>query len=269
VIANPTCPSEAEVKAELVRLGAERSTYPEISFTGGRMRVVLRGRDGATVGSREVEAPAACRERATVTAVLVATWLGIWPEAPVSASPSPPTLPAPPPAPVLMSAVRRTEIGLAVAGGYDGNAAAWAVAIELRRRMAGPWRAWIGLTSTGERERNVGSAMAGYTRPALEMGPAVRLLHGRAQLEVGASARLGAVVVRGKDLPISHLKIHPVPGAASNLRLIWVGEQLSPFIVTTGSYWFGRQQLTLDDDAATADLPRWNAEVGLGLLWAR
>jgi hypothetical protein len=35
------------------------------------------------LGSREVEAPASCHERATVAAVLVATWMGVWPEGPM------------------------------------------------------------------------------------------------------------------------------------------------------------------------------------------
>lgn len=160
-------------------------------------------------------------------------------------------------------------MGLAVTGAYDGSAAAWGAAIELRRQVVGPWRAWVGLTSTSERERGVGPALAGYTRPAIEMGPAFRLLRGRLQAEIGGSARLGLAILRGKDMPVTHLKMHVVPGMASNLRLVLAREKLSPFIIATGGYWFARQQLTLDDDAAaTADLPHWDAGVGLGLLWA-
>jgi len=101
------------------------------------------------------------------------------------------------------------------------------------------------------------------------MGPAFRLLRGRLQAEIGASARLGVAILRGKDMPITHLKMHAVPGMASNLRLVLAGEHFSPFIIATGGYWIARQQLTLDgDDAATAELPHWDAGVGLGLLWA-
>jgi hypothetical protein len=268
-----SCPSEAEVAAELFRLGAEQGSHPEISFEGDRMRVVLHGRDGATVGSREVEAPARCHERATVAAVLVATWMGIWPEGPKPVGPPPPpvvTQSPPPPvtAPAPTAPGRRTEVGLALTGAHDGNAAAWGVAIEVRRRLVGPWRAGVGLTSTSERDRGVGPAFGGYTRPALEMGPALRFLHGRVQAEIGASARLGIVVLRGKDMPVTYRKMHAAAGMASNLRLVLAGEQFSPFIIATGSYWFGRQQLELDDDVATADLPHWDAGVGLGLLWA-
>jgi hypothetical protein len=267
-----SCPSHAEVEAELIRLGAERGTYPEIAFEGSRMRVVLRGRDGAMLGSREVEAPAACHERATVAAVLVGTWMGIWP---VGSEPTRPPAgqvgtPAPRPQSIVSATprARRTEIGLAATGDYDGNASAWGVAVEVRRRLAGPWRAGVGVISTSERDLAVGPGLGGYTRPSFELSSALRLLHGRVQVEIGASARLGIAILRGKELPVTHRKLHPAAGMASDLRLVLQSEQFSPFIVATGSYWFGRQELTLDDDRAVATVPRWDVGLGLGLLWS-
>ena len=269
VMDSASCPSPADVEAALVRLGAERCAYPEISVAGDRMRVVLRGLDGATVGSREVEVPATCHERATVAAVLVATWMGIWREEtkPALALPPPAATSHAPQPKAATSPGPRIEIGLAVMGAYDGGAAG-GVAIEMRRRLLGPWRALVGLTSTSERERGVGPTTAGYTRPSFEMGLALRLLRGRVQTEVGGSARLGVAILRGKDMPVTHLKMQAVSGMAANLRVVLAREQFSPFVVATGSYWFGRQKLALDDNAATADLPHWDAGVGLGLMWA-
>ncbi len=176
----PRCPEERDVDAELARLGATRSERPEISIEGDTMRVILRGPDGATVGSREVEAPASCHERATVAAVLVATWMGIWPEAPRPALPSPParvepepTLQAQKPGP------SRTEIGLVLAGVYDGNDFSPGATIETRLALSGPLRGVVGLTATAERDKDVGSWRAGYTRPALELGAALVVGHGR------------------------------------------------------------------------------------------
>jgi len=77
---DPRCPDPSEIEAQLVRLGVGGGTRPEITIADDRMRVVLRGQDGVTLGSREVEAPASCHERATVAAVLVATWMGVWPQ---------------------------------------------------------------------------------------------------------------------------------------------------------------------------------------------
>jgi hypothetical protein len=263
------CPTSAELEAELVRAGVAGVALPEIETARDRMRVELRGRDGVRVGSREVELPRTCHERATVAAVLVATWMGIWPEAPRPAqAPSVVAKPAlAPPAPIPEE--RKTEVGIAAAGAYDGNASGFGLAIELRRRVAGPLRAWLGLTATSEREQAVGPAKAGYFRPAVELGPAFQLGEGRVRADLAASGRLGVSFVRGKDLAVAHAKSHAISGVAATLRLVFSGIQFSPFLVGTVGYWFGGQELKLDDDpSVTVNLPRWDASVGLGVFWA-
>ncbi len=270
------CPSRADVEAELARVGAVGVAPPDVSVVGDRMHVVLRGRDGATVGSREVEVPETCYERATVAAVFVATWMGIWPEAPKAAAAPPPALPSPPadtlsaPVPSSMSSgASPTEIGLAVVGAHDGNAAALGGAIEVRRQLVGPLLGWAGVSATTERDRRVGPAAGGYLRPALDLGPAFRLGGGRVQADLAASGRLGVLILRGKDLPVTHQKVHVVPGVAAQMRVVIAGERLSPFVVVGGCYWFGQQQLWIENElTATADLPRWDVEAGLGLFWA-
>lgn len=272
------CPSDAELETELARAGAGDVPAPELEVGEDRMRVVLRGRDGALLGSREVEAPASCRERAAVAAVLVATWMGIWPAAPAPAPPRdapPPAEPVAPATPIVTEVAsasvppaRAIELGLHVGGAHDGSAAALAAAVELRRAVSGPLRVAIAASATSERDRNIGGAHAGYLRPAIEVGPVVRLGRSALQGEVGASARLGLLVVRGKDLAIAHRVSHPVPGAATSMRLVLARRQVSPFLAAGFGYWFVRQRLTLDDDGATAELPRWDVTASMGLLWA-
>jgi hypothetical protein len=259
------CPSPAEVEAELARLGAIGVAPPNIEVIGDRMRVVLHGHDGAPVGSREIEAPSTCRERATVAAVLVATWMGIWPESPRPASPSPT---APTPRPAATSHVP-AQLGLAVLGVHDGNAAALGIAVEARRQLVGPLYGWAGLGATTERDRTVGPAVAGYMRPAIELGPAFRIGRSRVQADLAASFRLGILFLRGKGLPVTHQKTHVAPGAAANLRLVLAGERSSPFVVVGASTWFASQELRVDEnDTWTADLPRWDVTAGLGLFWS-
>jgi hypothetical protein len=71
------------VAAELERLGTAAAVaavgVPEIRVDGTSMRVALRGLDGKISGVREIAAPTACAERATVAAVLVSAWVGAWP----------------------------------------------------------------------------------------------------------------------------------------------------------------------------------------------
>ena len=78
----PGCPSGDAVAAELDRLGVTPALAalgsPEVAVEDKTMRVVLRGWDGSVVGAREVVAPDACHERASVAAVFIAAWVGVW-----------------------------------------------------------------------------------------------------------------------------------------------------------------------------------------------
>jgi hypothetical protein len=256
----------------MVRLGVEGGARPEITVVGDKMRVVLRGQDGLTLGSREVEAPASCHERATVAAVLVATWMGVWPAAASPAIPSaPPSAKSAPAQPATTKPARAngTELGLTLMSAYDGNAFTSGLALESRWKVLGPLHGFVGLSATLEREKTVGPGHAGYTRPALEAGPSLRLGNGGMQFELGLCGRLGLLILRGKDLPITHVTTRAVPGLGAALRLVFVGNSLSPFVTAGGAYWFGRESVKLDDDPATAELSRWDAQVGVGILWAR
>lgn len=259
-----SCPSPAEVESELAKTGVTGVAAPNVEVVGDRMHVWLRGRDGTTVGSREVDAPADCRERATVAAVLVATWMGIWPEGPKPTSAGPAVDAAPVPAPR-----RGTELGLALGGAYDGNAAAPGLAIDVRRELLGPLWLWFGLATSTERELTFGQAKAGYVRPAFDVGGALRFGRGAMRADFAASGKFGIVVFRGKDMPVTYSKTHPVTGASASLRLILQRERLSPFFVATATYWIGGQRLTVDDAVGVgATLPRWDASLGLGLFWS-
>jgi hypothetical protein len=80
--ADAGCPSQEAVEAELDRLGASAALAAlgslEVTVAGTKMRVSLLGRDGAIMGTREVAAPEACHERASVAAVFLAAWVGKW-----------------------------------------------------------------------------------------------------------------------------------------------------------------------------------------------
>lgn len=262
------CPSPSELEAELVRAGAVGLPAPDITVNGEHMRVVLRGPDGALLGSRDLEVPTTCHERATVAAVLVATWMGVWPAAPApSPRPLPPLPPAPSPAPKI-APPPATELGLELGGAHDGNGSAVAAALSIRRVLAGPLRIAVGAVATTERERRVGAGRAGYLRPTVELGPVLRLGRGALQGELGASARLALLWLRGKGVVDPRQVSHPAPGAAASVRVVLARERLSPFFAAGVGYWFTRQKLTLDDDDANAELPQWDATAGLGLLWS-
>ena len=268
------CPDPSEVESQLLRLGVAGGTRPEITVADDKMRVVLHGQDGSTLGSRQVEAPASCHERATVAAVLVATWMGVWPQAEEAAIPPPTPAAQPPPKPAFAvgsepAKPQGADFGLALMSAYDGNAFASGIAIESRWSLLGPLRGFVGLSATTEREKNVGPGRAGYTRPALEVGPSLGLGRSRLRGELGLSGRFGLLILRGKGLPVTHVTTRALPGMAAWLRLVFAGKTWSPFVTTGGAYWFGKESATLDGYPETAELlPRWDLQVGIGVLWA-
>jgi hypothetical protein len=83
-----TCPSGDAIAAELDRLGVVAALAalgsPEVTVKDTKMHVVLRGLDGSTLGARDITAPEACQERATVAAVFIAAWVGEWTTTPMA-----------------------------------------------------------------------------------------------------------------------------------------------------------------------------------------
>jgi hypothetical protein len=90
----PGCPDGDAITAELHRLGTAEAVArfgrPEVTVEGAKMRVALRGSDGAVSGVREVAAPSSCGERAQVAAVLISAWVGVWSAGSFSVASPPP-----------------------------------------------------------------------------------------------------------------------------------------------------------------------------------
>jgi len=270
------CPSGPEVEAELIRLGAGHAPagmQPEITIVGDRMRVVLRGPDGP-VGSREVEAPSACHGRAIVAAVLVATWMGVWPEgrepAPPPTRPAQPLLSAsPPPAAASPRAsTSSSELALSLQAAHDGHAGALGAGLLAGRVLAGPVRVFIGACVLTERQAKIGPGSVAYMRPHLETGAALRGAQAHWTEEFGLSARWGLQLVRGQHFAPDHSAAHFVPGLAAHLRVSLGASALAPFGFVSAGYWLTRETVMLDNDPAQTDLPRWDVTIGLGISWS-
>jgi hypothetical protein len=263
VLSSPLpCPEPADVAAQLSRMGVNQGTQPEIAVMGDRMRVVLRGRDGTMLGSREVEAPAACHERANVAAVLVATWMGVWPEAPRQVPT--PAVPQEAPAPHDPLAA----FGISILTAFDSNGLALGAGAETSLHLHGPLLAVASLSATTEREQPIGPAHAGYMRPALAVGPALALGRGRIRWQLGMTGQVGLLLLRGKGLATIHRTTSAEPGAGACLRVLLAGARFTPFAHLGGVYWFGRQSATLDDAPDTAQLPAWDAHLALGVSFS-
>jgi hypothetical protein len=266
------CPSDAEVRSELVRLGVDGTpgdTKPEITLLGDRMRVVLPGARGP-VGSREVDAPASCHERAMVAAVLVATWMGIWPQGRELT----PTVPAPVdganiqiPAEAPPRKSSSAELALALQVAHDGRAGALGGSLLGARALTGRLRGFIAVAVLSEREAKVGPGSVGYLRPCLETGLALREKQRSWAGELGLSARWGLLLARGKGFASNQSASHFAPGLGAHVRINLGGRVLAPFGLVSGSYWLTGQTVTLEGDPGRTELPRWDVSIGLGISW--
>lgn len=257
--AGGSCPTNAAVRAELAKLGAER-LQPEIAIDGTQMHLVLRDSAGLIVGERDVEAAADCRERATQVAVLAATWMGAWSE-------PPPPQPVPSPSPPRWS---RHEVSLTALAAHDGNAGALGGQIMAQTALSsgGAWRGLLAFSGLTEREKVVAPGSAGYFRVAADVGPALRW-QGRATFVEGAIAgRLALLRVQGKALVVTHSALLVAPGGTAFMRAGLQGRKLTAFLFVGGVAWVNRYELVIDHAQTQAQLPRWEGVFGLGIGWA-
>jgi hypothetical protein len=163
-----------------------------------------------------------------------------------------------------------SELGLFFQAAHDGQAGALGLGLLAGRAFAlqGRLRGFLAASALTEREEKVGPGRVGYTRPSLQAGPALRWGQGRSAAELGLSAQLALLLVRGKGLAITHSAIHPVPGLGAHFRFDFGAKPFVPFALLSATYWLSQQTLTLDNEPSQARLPRWDMTVGLGFCWA-
>ena len=265
--ATAACPRADAVAAELDRLGATASLAVlgshEVTVEGARMRVVLRGRDGSILGSREVAAPEACDERASVAAVFVAAWVGAWSTNPM------PNLPSREPSTNAAIQTRRSptvEIAGLAFGTHNGDAGTFGAGVFASYAISDALTVAALLETTGERETTVGPAMATYRTSRLGVGVGLRRRWGRLFGELGSFPELTLLAANGKPLVVPR-KV-TTWGAALEVRGrtgLVLGRFL-PFLFVGASSALRAERLTLDDYPADATtLSRWNFSAGAGL----
>jgi hypothetical protein len=261
--AGGSCPSDAAVRAELAKLSAEH-LQPEVTVAGNHMHVVLRDRAGLVLGKRDVEPATDCQERATQVAVLTATWMGIW----AAESTLPPPVSPPPVSPPPLTQSRH-EISLIGLAAHDGNAGALGGQVMAQTALSsGAWRGLVAFSALTQRQATVEPGSAGYFRMAADVGPALRWQGRGAFVEGALAARLALLRLQGKGLAVTHSAFHVAPGVNSFVRAGLQGRTVSAFLFVGGVAWLNRYELLLDNARTRAELPRWDAMLGLGMGWA-
>jgi hypothetical protein len=251
--------------------------FVEISRAGERLRLELRGADGKTVSSRELDGTAACDDLAEAAAVVIGTWLNdLDPRAalavdlPVAPPPAPPVVAAPV-APAPPRAVRPAQLGIGLLASAVGGEVAAGASI---RGAVDLDVSWLGLGAvvgaTTMREADVGTYRnaATWTRGWLGAGPE---LHAGTTTRVEAHVHglVGLLRVAGTD----------VPGAASDTMLelgIGGGVSVARWVGNAAMWlgvdvlgWPGQQRLLIQNLPDEGSLSRLDLQLAAGLALGR
>jgi hypothetical protein len=276
-----TCPSADAIAAELDRLGSAAALAalgsPEVTVNDTKMHVVLRGQDGSMLGAREVAAPEACNERATVAAVFIAAWVGEWNTAPLAEKQNskqevPNHNAAPAASGVVLPETKlkpesRVEIAGLGFGTHDGDAGTYGAGFLVGYRPRGALTLAALFEGTGQRERTLGPGLAGYRSFRLGVGASVLRRWDRMFGDVGIFPELTLLALSGKRLQSEYNAT--AWGAAADLRARLGSSwgRLAPFLFAGASCALRGERLTLDDREQSITLSRWNVSAGAGLAF--
>jgi hypothetical protein len=205
------------------------------------------------VVERQLDAQGSCAELAGALALKIAVW-----HAQEHAElPRPAALSPPPPRVFAIEA--RTQLLASFSGG-DVAPGALLAAVLWRRR----WGLALSATGTTLREQPLGRGTAAWTRGALALGPARRLLAGPVALDLSAEALLGLTVGRGSGYVSDQSPTGWTLGGGAGLVLsrAWGPFQVS--LGSSGALWRA-QDLVVDGSGARRRLPRTELRAGAGL----
>jgi hypothetical protein len=253
------CPTGAEVEARLAPLLTPAPGPPDralIGGAGGRLTLTLVRPDGSAVVERQLEARGSCADLAGVLALMVAVWHAQQhPELPLA-----PTLATPAPSPPrLLSLEARTQLFASLAG-PTLSPGAMLSAILWRRS----WGLGLSLSGTTLREQALGRGTAAWTRGALGLGPARRLLARPVSIDLRVEALAGLTLGRGSGYMRDDTPTAWTYGGGAGLEVSRAWGALVLCAGASGALWQA-QELLVDVSGDRRPLPQAEARAGAGL----
>lgn len=285
-----TCPTPAQVQAKLNELLPAQSSSGHLALiepSSGGVRIVLRNGSGAELAKKDFEKRTACAALAEIAAVVLAAWETEFAERvpepiqelparvalkprPLSAEPR--VEEAPPPRPSAPSPQGQFEAGAAALVSFPGGVAAGIalhgaylfgenpLGIELMANVATP------------RDLLIGSGHAYWHRWSVGIGPRVRLLKARLDLDAYAHLLGALLTLRGSGFAENSTVIDAEPGVSAGLRASLSGSRWRPWLGLGAVFWpkvHAVNILTLGDPTGTPraveKLPRFEILLSLGI----
>jgi hypothetical protein len=255
------CPSAAEVEARLPPLalqGAPAGARDRavVSRSGGTLTLALSRADGSAVVERQLDAQGSCSELAEALALMIAVWHAQeHPDVP-----RPPALQRPAVRPPGAYSVEAgTQLFASLSGGDVSPGAL--LSARLWRRA---WGVALSVSGTALREQPLGRGLAAWTRGAIGLGPARRLLAEPLRLDVWVEGLAGLTVGRGRGYAANDTPAVWTVGGGTGLSISRALGPVTLSLGASGALW-PDQQLVVNVAGDRQPLPRVEARVGAGL----
>jgi hypothetical protein len=265
------CPTKATVAAEIDRLGAavalDQVGNAEVVVDRGELRILIRDRGAAVLGSRSVAAPTDCQARAALAAVLIAAWTGDWMRTSLN-SQSSPTLVAEPSVTSTPAGAHADQLHVAIDAFafalHDGDAGGWGGGARVDVR----WQA-LGLFAVGEksadRRRALGPVSAQYNFVRSGVGLCARQQWSGVFADAAVAPEIVRYAISGAGMASANDVVSWQAWADLRARLGVSFGSISPFLYASSSWSFVQQRLILDNRTDAITLSRANFAAGLGI----
>lgn len=291
IASDSSCPSAELVRAALGSVGGappQRPAAITVHDTPNGMLLAFRwGGDGpADVRPVAASTPRDCAQRARAAAVVIASWLGALPAAPVQAPPLPPPTAlggpsrppdAAPPSPAAIgpasspSSSLRTErwwFGLGLGAGAGGGIAPGGRVELAHTGPSGRGVGWlVAAQATLPRSYSLADGTSRWLRPALGVAAFFAWPMGAAMLSADLGPVAAETIAWGASYPTDKTDHALSMGASAGVRLLIAAGPFRPWVELRAIEWLTAQRLRFDSAAsqpATAALPRTEAFVTLG-----
>ena len=275
-----TCPTPAEVSEHLARLvpsdglgRTEREPHAYLSDGKRFVNIELLGPDGGLLAERRLDRAAPCADLAEAVAVILAAWQAKFsPElASAEVSPPPPALVESPP-PVKSQRVVGFDMGIAALMSIVGGQAVLGGKLEGALFPFGiPLGLDGALSLTDSRTQSFSSPAveAKWIRPAISIGPDLRLRSMTFVLDIHGSAVLALLHVQGDGLKQTSSDTSAQFGLAAGVRGMWIWNHGALWAGANLFLYPGQDRLTAVNYGELGPLPHLEVQIALGTSLGR
>ena len=276
-----TCPTPSEVSQHLLRVlpEAERQAgRATLSSRGESIDIELDGPDGGLWAERQLDRAGSCAEMAEAVSVILAAWQAkfnptVSPTGvPLTGVSAPPPTVGPPEAEPAAPKPLLFDAGIAALTSMVGSDVAYGAKLE---GTLSPFAHGLGfhlaLSGSSNHTQTIATPplTAKWLRPALGVGPNLRLQGASSALDLHGDAVLAILHVTGSGLSKAASDTTMGFGLAAGLRGLWTWTKLAVWVGADLLGFPGQDNLTVGNYGQVGRLPHVEIQVSLGVAWGR